>query len=168
MTQEKIYVRLPGQLEPFQTPFDVSGEPSFSCKFIYQTNRNSGRYSGMLPMNFNIGWELANYFPMGYSQQWIFEKIKCFHPDANEMKNGINDDRRNPEVVYPAEEKLSRLQWVNNIYIIFREPVGEKFKNDVIAAELTKETAFNQAETYTKKYGRRSVVGFMIFDYAWH
>jgi len=63
-----FYVELPNQIEPFETPFESEGEADKKCKFIYMTNRYKDRYSGLLPIGFNMGWELTEYFPMGYMQ----------------------------------------------------------------------------------------------------
>ena len=70
----RLFQELPGQIEPFENPFERAGRPFEPRKFIYLTNRGEGRYSGLLPLDHSIGWEMATYFPMGYTQIWTLEK----------------------------------------------------------------------------------------------
>jgi len=158
---ENMYVKLPDQLEPFKTPFDEDGRVSVPCKFIYMTNRYNERYSGLLPMDFNMGWELMDYFPMGYTQLWMIEKLYSLHPKVEES---THIEKRNHNVKYPLE----RNQWVNRLYLVFREPVGKYPHNDIIAAKLSEADAIKRAKSYTTRYNRRSVVGLLIGDMAWH
>ena len=162
----RLFQELPGQIEPFENPFERAGRPSEPCKFIYLTNRGEGRYSGLLPMDHSIGWEMATYFPMGYTQIWSLEKRFGVCPDHSARGQKGQDTRRSPQVRYP--KGIDRAEWAGSLYVVLREPVGASFPHDVIGAGLSEESAMGKAGKYAERYGRRVVVALLIGDMAWH
>ena len=73
------------------------------------TNRKCGRYSGLLPMNYDwsdLGEKIFEYFPMGYTNLWHVEKRYGAHPDLSGGAQFKRDNRYSPKVYYPkAMEK---------------------------------------------------------------
>ncbi len=164
-----IFIEMPGQLHPFETPFEKPGRPLFRTQFIYLTNRGSGRYSGLLPIDYNfreLGWKLADYFPMGYTNLCRLEKRYAAHPGLSGGAVFKKDNRYYPRVYYP--KKMDRNHLAGNLFLVFREPVSAGLPYDVIGAMLEEERVFKMAERYAKTYGRCAMVGLLIADITWH
>ncbi|GEM_PF-1582153 len=170
-----LFVELPGQVEPFETPFDRAGEPPVHCQFIYLTNRGQGRYSGLLPLGYDwaaLGWGLAQYFPQGYTNLWRLQMVYTAHP-GSPGRDGFRQDRRTTPRVYqpkgydPARTPMD--QWkITNLLYVFREPIDEAHPHDVIGKMFAPARAVAMADRYARAYGRRAVVGRMLADMTWH
>lgn len=155
------YKEIPGQAEPFETPFDRPGAPEVPGQFIFLGNREDGRFSGMLPMDFDfqgLGWGLAEYFPMGYTNLYVLEKCCAVHP-APTGEAFRRDARRDPQPYRPKKEIT---------HYVFREPFDKRGYRDVIGMTSGEERAVGMAIRYAQTYGRRAVVARLIRQMTWH
>ena len=165
----EIFVAMPGQLQPFETPFQTPGRPAQRCQFIYMTNRGAGRYSGLLPIDYNwsaLGWKLADYFSMGYTNLYQIEKRYAVHPDLSETTQFRRDNRYSPRVYYP--KVMEKIKQEGNLFFVFREPINSDLPHDIIGAMFVEQRAIKMAERYAKSYGRRAVVGLLLANLTWH
>lgn len=166
---------MPGQIEPFETPFENAGYPSKRCQFIYMSNRSAGRYSGLLPIDYDwkeLGWGLAEYFPQGYTNLLRFEKIYSAHPDIATQTKFKVDNRCAPKV-YTAKgcdpDRSPLNTWmINKLFMVLREPVSCNHLNDIIGEMFKVDSAIRMAQRYAKTYGRPAVVGLIIANTTWH
>jgi hypothetical protein len=172
---EGIFVRIPGELEPFETPFDKPGRPTARSQFIYLSNRGPGRYSGLLPMDFDwkrLSWSLADYFPQGYTNLLHIEKVYTSLPDPSERTSYKKDNRWSPRVYIPkgysTDWKPLAGKEKPNLFLVLREPISEKHPHDIIGKMFAVQRAINMAERYSKTYGKRAVVGQLLADQTWH
>ncbi len=166
---------MPGQFAPFETPFDKPGRPVQKSQFVYLTNRGPGRYSGLLPMDFDwrkLGWGLADYFPQGYTNLLRVEKIYAAHPDPSAKSGFKTDNRWSPRAYHPKglDSSLMPLNKENpgNLFLVFREPISSEHTHDIIGKILVLQRAINMADRYSATYGRRAVVGQLITNTTWH
>jgi hypothetical protein len=165
----EFFVELPGQLQPFETPFDTPARPVRRCQFVYLTNRGGARFSGLLPIDYDwsdLGWKLAHYFPMGYTNLYHLEKRYTAHPDLSGNTQFKRDNRYSPRVYYP--KGIDRGQREGNLLLVLREPTSSRNPHDIIGAMFVEQRAINMADRYAKQYGRRAVVGLLIADITWH
>jgi len=166
---DEIFIEMPGQLQPLETPFEKPGRPAQRTQFIYLTNRSSSRYSGLLPIDYNwreLGWMLADRFPMGYTNPYHLEKRYAAHPDLSGSTAFKKDNRHSPTVYYP--KAMDRSCRAGNLVLVLREPVSAALPHDIIGAMLEEERAIKMAERYAKSYGRCAVVGLLLADVTWH
>lgn len=164
-----LFVEMPGQIEPFETPFDKAGRPDQPCQFVCLTNRGQGRYSGLLPIEYDwrtLGWGLADYFPQGYTNLRRLEKIFAVHPDPEARPRYKADHRVSPRVYRPR--RLENRQAEIGMFLVFREPVGPAHPHDAIGLMFSERRAIAMAMRYAAAYGRRAVVGRLLADLTWH
>ncbi len=164
MNMNSIYIQMPNQLNPFETPFEKSGYPSQPCQFIFLNNRTTGRYSGLLPIDYNwveLGWKLADYFPEGHTNLIRIEKVYAAHPDKSSFKQ---DNRKTPKVYCPKSFDPSHIV---NLYYVYREPISIDSK-DIIGMMYSVQKGISMANRYATTYGRRSVVGRILKIQTWH
>ncbi len=164
-----VYAEIPGQFEPFETPFDKAGIPTRPSRFIYLGNRSAGRYSGLLPMDYDwasLGWGLAEYFPMGYTNLYHFEKKFAVHPDPERQARFRPDKHGNFRPYRP--KGLGTKPEEGELYYVFREPISVKNPSDVIGMMFCETRAMAMAERYAFTYGRAALVGLMISKMTWH
>lgn len=164
-----LFVEMPGQIEPFETPFDTPGIPVARCRFIYLGNRTQGRFSGLLPFDYDfaaLGWRLADYLPMGYTNLDHLEKVRAFHPDPARAA-GARTDRRRAVRPYRPTALGSRPE-EGALYVVFREPLAVDWNRDVIGLSFSEKRATAQAERYAATYGRVALVALLIGRMTWH
>ena len=163
-----IYVEMPGQLKPFETPFDTPGIPVRPCQFIYLGNRTLGRFSGLLPLDYDwraLGWALADYFPMGYTNLYHIQKRLSLHPDP--AWTPIRPDTRKSVRPY-LPRGIGTLPQEGRLFYVFREPLAPENRYDVIGLMFSEQRARAMAERYVTTYGRRALVGLMLRKMTWH
>jgi len=166
---DRIFVELPGQLEPFETPFEKPGPPHRPCQFIYLTNRGTERFSGLLPIEYDwkaLGWGLADFFPMGYTNLLRLEKRYAAHPDLFSGAPFKRDTRHLPRVYLPKDIRERRTEGA--LFYVLREPTRPQSPQDVIGAMFVERRAMEMADRYARTYGRRAAVGLLLKDLTWH
>ncbi|HNT27478.1 MAG TPA: hypothetical protein PKH10_04775 [bacterium] len=164
-----IFVEMPGQLAPFETPFDAPGLPAARCRFIFLGNRTKGRYSSLLPFDYDfaaLGWGLADYFPMGYANLYHIEKIRAFHPDPAQAPQARTDNRREPPLYRP--KGLGSRPEEGALYYVFRAPIVTEWGRDIIGLSFSEKRAMAMAERYVETYGRVALVGLLLVKVTWH
>lgn len=133
------------------------------------TSRGVGRYSGLLPIDYNwseLGWRLADYFPMGYTNLYRIEKRYAVHPDHSGTTHFKRDNRYYPRVYYP--KGIEEIKQEGNLFFVLREPVNSNLPHDIIGAMFMEERAIKMAERYAESYGRCAVVGLLLANLTWH
>lgn len=164
-----IFVELPGQLTPRETPFDTPGVPAARCRFIFLRNRTKGRYSTLLPFDYDfatLGWGLAEYFPMGYTNLDHLEKIRAFPPDPVQAPQARVDNRREPLFHLPKD--LNDRIKEETLYFLFREPLSTEWNRDIIGMTFSEKRALTTAGRYAATYGRIALVARLIQRTTWH
>lgn len=175
MSLQRLYIEMPGQIEPFETAFDSPGYPVARCQFIYLGNRGPGRFSSLLPVDFDwktLGWGIADYFPQGYTNLLLLEKIYASHPESHDKSGYRTDNRKTlraytPKALLKFGAPLNELI-IGRLYLVLREPLDINNLNVVIGKVFKAEKAVAMAERYSHTYGRRAVVGLVLANMTWH
>lgn len=159
---------MPGVLRPPRTPFGEPGRPSEPAAFYYFTNRMSGRFSYLLTDP--LAREKLDYLYFhpqhgpGYNQLWVFEK-RYASARPTDAQCDERPFRRHEH--YP--EGLARNDWPGRLLVLLREPDPRSpVSNDVLRYYLRENAAIKAADAYTRRQGRRAVVGLMLADLNWH
>lgn len=175
MAPPVMFVSIPGQLEPPQTPFERPGPTESPCRFIYLGNRYGGRYSFLLPMDYDftsLGWGLADYFPQGYTNLYHLEKIHTAVPDELE-KAGVKPDLRydirvKGPVGFNDQPSGILKEAGRSRFLVLREPIDRRSITDVIGKRFSADQAVVMAKRYARRHERRAVVTRILAVLTWH
>jgi len=172
MEKEKydLYYRdFPSNVVPVRTPFTRSGCHDAGHVFIYMTNTWK-RWSLLLDgaRAESVYHEARQHIPRGISQLWLLEKrystrrVRALSSSVQARKNittALNNLPTKPGHHLSSGRPL----------IVLREPVqdDDARQDDVISYHFQETAAITTAETYTRRYHRRAIVGVLIWDEMW-
>jgi hypothetical protein len=165
---DPYYRDLPSSLMPVRTPFTRSGHHDVGQLFIYVTNK-AKRWSVMLNKTGidGIYEEARQYIPRGISQFWLLEK----RYSTEKSGGNRNTHRTRPRPQVTTSESISHpnlLLGVPKTIVLLREPEPSNTRqSDILSYHFNEAEAVIAAETYTRRFHRRAVVGILLWDEPW-
>jgi hypothetical protein len=170
---DPYYRAFPSNLLPVRTPFTRAGQHDAGHVFIYMT-RKWVRWSLLLDHTRLecIYDEARECIPSGFSQFWLLEKrystqkprmpkrsSRFIASGQSKAPGGISEERASEPHPTALEEKL---------YVALREPPQQPDgKGDMLSYHLHEAGAVAAADAYTRQFGRRAVVGLLLWDELW-
>ena len=105
--------------------------------------------------------------PGGISQLWLVEKrYSTQKPRALPLRNrkrGATSSSLNK----PPAQTNQQVQ-TEQILVVLKEPIpSDKIQGDIISYHLSESAAILAADSYTRRYNHRTVVGLLLWDQIW-
>lgn len=153
----------PGTLDPCRTAFDVAGEAVGDAVCIYMTNRYDGRWSYLLPKDFERTFDPLAQIPMGYTQLWILQPLLVVCAPTGARRRIPDYDRFDR---FPKD--IDRDEYLK-LFHVFREPGGAPSDHvDHVGFRRTYLPAVKLAKEYARAAQRRTLVARLLHDWQWH
>lgn len=165
---DPYYRDLPSTLMPARTPFTRPGRHDAGQMFIYVTNK-AKRWSVLLDKARIEGLydEARQYVPRGISQFWLLEKRYSTHKlGVNNIQGRSRSGGRGNQG--DSATKSDRQDESGRTLVVLHEPEHTFTRqSDIVSYHFAEAEAVVAAESYTRRYHRRAVVGLLLWDEAW-
>ena len=165
---DPYYRYFPSNVVPVRTPFTRAGRYDAGHLFIYVTNKRR-RWSLLLDEKRmqNIYEEAQQNIPGGISQLWLVEKRYSTRKPRSRGTGGRERGRSLPNPDESSTQSDQRVR-TEQVLVVLKEPVpSDKLQGDIISYHLNETDAILAAETYTRRYNHRTVVGSLLWDQIW-